>query len=221
MKQNVWFPISLPLLCIFFLCSCSGTKNLSRDYTSNKSRNISSGKASASDSRVFNPSRFDGKSSVATRSSKSSRKKRSTAISRKSNTNSSKSYKADQLIRKNLVKESRKYIGVGYLYGGKNSGGFDCSGLICHLYHQQDISLPAGSKAQSKHGKLVSKNKAQVGDLVFFKEKGRVSHVAMIVDRKGDDLYIIHSTRSKGVGIDQLSKSEYWSRRFSHIRSVL
>jgi len=127
--------------------------------------------------------------------------------------------------RRAVTRYAKKFVGSKYVYGGKTPKGFDCSGFTRYVYDKFDVRLSASSSLQSKEGKKVSTKYAKAGDLVFFsKNKGRVgkvNHVALVVsnDRKG--LFVIHSTSSKGVIVQNISGNSYWEPRLLYIRSVL
>jgi cell wall-associated NlpC family hydrolase len=69
-----------------------------------------------------------------------------------------------------VVADAEQYLGVPYQWGGTSpSTGFDCSGLVQHVYADLGISLPRTSQEQASVGTPVdSIADAQPGDLVFF-----------------------------------------------------
>lgn len=92
-----------------------------------------------------------------------------------------------------LVEVSKRFIGVGYYYGGRSSFGFDCSGFVQMLYSRIGILLPRDSKDQAVDDRFqtVPIEQAQPGDLIFFgNSSGRISHVGMYL---GEGRFI-HST---------------------------
>jgi cell wall-associated NlpC family hydrolase len=72
-----------------------------------------------------------------------------------------------------------RYIGVPYRYGGSSPSGFDCSGLVLYVYKQLGVHLPRTSMAQYGATRQVSRSSARAGDLVFFWNGGRVTHVGI------------------------------------------
>jgi len=72
---------------------------------------------------------------------------------------------ASQAIRS----EALKHRGVRYRYGGTSpKTGFDCSGFVSYVYKKAGIaSLPTSSSAMRHVGKVVSKKKAKVGDIIW------------------------------------------------------
>ncbi len=69
-----------------------------------------------------------------------------------------------------VVADAEQYLGVPYQWGGTSpTTGFDCSGLVQHVYADLGISLPRTSQEQVTAGTPVdSVADAQPGDLVFF-----------------------------------------------------
>lgn len=129
----------------------------------------------------------------------------------------------EEKLRKDIVDYAHDYLGTEYVYGGKTPDGFDCSGFTCHVMKKYDVKLPPVSASQAKEGKKVKVKNAQPGDLVFFRKTpaGKVFHVALVVDNDGKEgLKVIHST-SRGVVVDNISKSDYWRPKISIVRDVL
>ncbi len=80
-----------------------------------------------------------------------------------------------------LVATAKRYLGVPYVWGGTSPKGFDCSGLVQYVCRQHGISLPRTAASQRGAGTYVSRANLQVGDLVFFKSGGRISHVGIYI----------------------------------------
>lgn len=68
-----------------------------------------------------------------------------------------------------IKKEALKHRGVRYRYGGSSPRtGFDCSGFVRYVYKKAGIAnLPTTSSAQRRVGKVVSRKKAKVGDIIW------------------------------------------------------
>lgn len=65
--------------------------------------------------------------------------------------------------------EALKHVGVRYRHGGTSPrSGFDCSGFVRHVYKKAGIAnLPTSSSSQRYAGKVVSRSKAKVGDIIW------------------------------------------------------
>jgi cell wall-associated NlpC family hydrolase len=123
--------------------------------------------------------------------------------------------------RAELLSSAKKYVGTPYRYGGKDPSGFDCSGFTQYVYRTQGLSLPPNSASQASSGKRLSPLQAKPGDLLIFREAGRVKHVGMIVDKDHSSLKMIHASSSRGVIIEDVLDSNYWKKRMAYAVSVL
>jgi len=101
------------------------------------------------------------------------------------------------------------YAGAPYLWGGRTEWGIDCSGLTQAVFAARAIKLPRDTDQQFGVGREVAMASDgagyEAGDLLFFAERGRVSHVALWAGAGR----IVHSALSRGgVGGDHLFGSE-------------
>ncbi len=124
-------------------------------------------------------------------------------------------------LRKSITSYAGEFKGTKYQYGGTSPKGFDCSGLTYYVFNKYKIGLPRGSYNQAKVGKRISLRQTKPGDLVFFGKRGKVNHVAMVVNNSSSGVEVIHSTSSKGVIIENINKSSYWKPKILFARDVL
>lgn len=100
-------------------------------------------------------------------------------------------------------------VGTPYRYGGNTpQSGFDCSGLIGHVYQSRAQLVPPRTVAKlNGWGNPVAADHLRSGDLVLFTQQGVVSHAGIYVG-KGR---FVHAPSTGGeVRLDYLN-SRYWS----------
>jgi cell wall-associated NlpC family hydrolase len=110
-------------------------------------------------------------------------------------------------------------LGLDYRNGGNSPAtGFDCSGLVAHVYQQAwGIQLPRSSAAQSQAGVAVSLADLQPGDLVFYDTLKRpYSHVGIYL---GDGKFV-HAPKSGAKVRVESVKSAYWAQRYNGARRI-
>jgi len=80
--------------------------------------------------------------------------------------------------RADLVRSTKQFVGLRYLWGGLSPWGYDCSGLTWAVYRAHGITIPRDADAQFAAGTPVALSKLEPGDLLFY-EHPVVGHVAM------------------------------------------
>lgn len=122
-------------------------------------------------------------------------------------------------LRSQVVKTSKKYIGVPYVWGGSTPKGFDCSGYTQYVFRAAGITINRTACAQLANTVIVSKEDLQPGDLVIFSNTGGngfASHTGIYLGNGK----LIHSGASKGVVIVDLDSS-YFAKHFQCARRVI
>lgn len=123
---------------------------------------------------------------------------------------SSKSIVESTAKKTSLIKDARSFVGTPYKYAGTSARGMDCSGLTSVVFDRAAIALARTAADQSKQGRPVKLDDARPGDLVFFKKGGRVFHVGIISKVNKEQLWMIHSSSSKGVVEQEVLSNSYW-----------
>ncbi len=126
-------------------------------------------------------------------------------------------------MRKSIVEEAEKHLGVRYKYAGESPKGFDCSGFTQYVVGKFGFPLSRTAQSQLKEGNPISAAKAQPGDLVFFRRTkgGPVFHVALVISNDKEGLKVIHSTSSRGVVVDKIAENSYWGTKILSFRDVI
>lgn len=112
---------------------------------------------------------------------------------------------------KALIHAAEKWIGTPYQYGGNSENGIDCSAFVQNVYNEIGVKLPRTAAQQYDFTRKVNIGSRQVGDLVFFRNKGKVSHVGIYIGKN----QMIHSSSSKGVIITELSEKWYTDKYYA------
>lgn len=117
-------------------------------------------------------------------------------------------------VRSDLATYASNYMGVPYKWGGTTSDGFDCSGFTQHVMKSAGYSIPRTAGDQYLKATKINLENVQCGDLVFFKNDDKVSHVGMILSRKDNEVKMIHASSSKGISVVEINSSDYWKKRY-------
>ncbi|MBM3413070.1 MAG: NlpC/P60 family protein [Bacteroidetes bacterium] len=108
-------------------------------------------------------------------------------------------------------------MGVRYRKGGTTSRGIDCSAFTASvLYAYTGTNLPRTCREQYQQYPRVSQSEIEIGDLLFFRTRGRaVSHVGIYL---GNNKFV-HASSSNGVVVSSRNEP-YFSTRFAGARRV-
>jgi cell wall-associated NlpC family hydrolase len=72
-----------------------------------------------------------------------------------------------------------RQIGAPYRFGGNSTKGFDCSGLVQYAYAAAGKQLPRTTGDLWHQLQPVADRDLAVGDVLFFRIEGKVSHVGL------------------------------------------
>lgn len=113
-----------------------------------------------------------------------------------------------------FIKTAHKYLGTPHCMGGNTKKCTDCSGFLMAVFAEHHVNLPHNSQEQARYGKMIlSKNKLQKGDLVFFTNtyatSSYITHAGIYL---GNNTFI-HASSSKGVTITSLDNS-WWEDKY-------
>jgi lipoprotein Spr len=117
----------------------------------------------------------------------------------------------EQLPDSLLLQQIDPWLGVRYRNGGNTVAGIDCSAFTATILSSyRGIQLPRTSREQYRFCEQVNKSDLQVGDLLFFRTRGRsISHVGIYL---GNDKFV-HASSSNGVMVSD-RKESYFSARY-------
>ena len=115
-------------------------------------------------------------------------------------------YEKSNSIRETIKKTALEFLGTPYVWGGRSSYGFDCSGFIQTIFKFCGIFLPRDSKDQFLIQELIQNNikDNKVGDLLFFAENDKINHIAISF---GESQFIHSSGFVKINSLDQSDNS--------------
>lgn len=99
-----------------------------------------------------------------------------------------------------------RQVGTPYRYGGADSSGFDCSGLVHFSYRKAGKKIPRTTGSLWKSLRRVETNDLRVGDVLFFRIAGKVSHVGLYLGERR----FVHAPQSgRQVSVAQLDAPFY------------
>src|SRR5579871_504442 len=118
------------------------------------------------------------------------------------------------------IELAKRFLGLPYLWGGRSSFGFDCSGFTQMLVRVRGIDMPrdADKQAAWKGAIAVDRKDLQPGDLLFFGSAAdKITHTAMYIG----DGQIVQAT-TNGHPVVQISRldDQPWSQLLVACRRV-
>lgn len=115
----------------------------------------------------------------------------------------------EALANLDLLHFMDEWYGTPYRYGGTSKKGIDCSafalGLLSSVFA---VSIPRTVREQYENSRRINRSELQLGDLVFFNTRGRISHVGVyLINNK-----FVHASTSNGVMISDLDDSYFYKK---------
>ncbi|WP_129045682.1 C40 family peptidase [Companilactobacillus metriopterae] len=102
-----------------------------------------------------------------------------------------------------VIDTAQSLIGTPYVWGGKTTSGFDCSGFVGYVYQQATgKSIGSYTVAQESAGSQISVQNASAGDLLFWGNQGSSYHVAIYL---GNNQYIDAPKPGQSVSVRTMS----------------
>ncbi len=98
-----------------------------------------------------------------------------------------------------VIKETKRFLGVPYLWGGLTSVGFDCSGFTQTILARFGIQIPRDTKDQISIGTEIARDDIRKGDLLFFDR-----HVGFAIS---NNRFIHSSVGGGGVRINSIDEN--------------
>jgi murein DD-endopeptidase len=98
-------------------------------------------------------------------------------------------------------------VGVPYRYGGADPRyGFDCSGLVYYAYTSNGHAVPRTSQAQFDAARKIQLAEAAAGDLLFFRDQEKLSHVGIYL---GDGRFVHAPSSGDAVRVANIEAAYY------------
>ena len=107
---------------------------------------------------------------------------------------------------------AKRFLGIPYLWGGRSSFGFDCSGFTQMLLRARGINLPRDADQQAAWTGVIAieRKHLQAGDLLFFGSSPKeITHTGMYI---GDGQFIHDSTNDHPVVQISRLDAEPWTK---------
>ncbi len=138
--------------------------------------------------------------------------------------------------RQKVINTALSLGGKEYVWGSnsEDNGGFDCSGYVQYVFKKAiGMELPRTAEAQLKACKRISPSEREPGDLMFFWDGGKVSHVGIYCGKytnhknpnspfNGKVVFISAISEGSRTGIKIADiEAPYWKKHFLCYARVL
>jgi cell wall-associated NlpC family hydrolase len=121
-------------------------------------------------------------------------------------------------LRTPITNRALAMVGVPYRYGGDDPDeGFDCSGLVYYAYTSSGHGVPRTSQDQFDAARKITLADAAEGDLVFFRDQEKLSHVGIYL---GDGRFVHAPSSGGSVRVADL-ESPYYQRHLVAVGRLL
>ncbi len=124
-------------------------------------------------------------------------------------------------LRNSFVTEAKKYVGVPYLWGGTTTAGMDCSGFIYTVSRNSvGVQLPRTVEAMYGFMRIVSDDRKEIGDILFFKTVGNtISHAGIYI---GNNQFIHSVSDGPNTGVIVSSLNQItWKNAYAGVGQFL
>ncbi|HLP96312.1 MAG TPA: NlpC/P60 family protein, partial [Saprospiraceae bacterium] len=92
-------------------------------------------------------------------------------------------------FRSEIIGYAQNFLGLRYRSAGHSpKTGFDCSGFTNFILDEFGVKVSTSSSTQSRQGIKISLDDVLPGDLVFFGSRGRIQHVAMVIEKTAEGI---------------------------------
>lgn len=111
-------------------------------------------------------------------------------------------------VRRRMIEDAANYLGLPYLWGGRNPNGVDCSGFVNLLYRKEGMQIPRDACDQYRLSRKIAAGQLQIADLVFLAKEATPQKIYHVMIYGGED-NIIESTM-----ISQTNRKITFEERF-------
>jgi cell wall-associated NlpC family hydrolase len=118
------------------------------------------------------------------------------------------------------IELAKRFMGIPYLWGGRSSFGYDCSGFTQMLVRSRGINMPRDADQQAAWDGLgaIERRDLQPGDLLFFGDSDKkITHTGMYI---GNGEFIHDTTNTHPVVQISRLDNEPWTQLLVAMRRV-
>lgn len=118
------------------------------------------------------------------------------------------------------IELAKRFLGIPYLWGGRSSFGYDCSGFTQMLVRSRGINMPRDADLQAAWDGVmpIDRKDLQAGDLLFFGEsEKKITHTGMYI---GNGEFIHDTTHTHPVVQISRLDDEPWTKLLVATRRV-